>query len=89
MRKGCARAPRVTAAFDDDDRFQSCRPACRRQKLRCVGNGFDVQQNGATGVVCGEVIKHVTEVDVRHLAQRHHVRKSDITRRGPVDDRGD
>ena len=89
MRKCGVRAARVAPAFDDDDRFQSCGPTRRRQKLRCVGDGFDVEQNGAARVVCREIIEHVAEVDVRHLAERHHVRKSDVAAGGPVNDRGD
>ena len=66
-------ARRAASGFNDDDGFGSGRTARCRQELRRMCDRFHVEQDCAALGVAGEVIQHVAEICIGHVAQRHHL----------------
>jgi hypothetical protein len=52
-----------------------------------VSDAFDVQQDGAGLLVGGEIVKHVAEIDVGHIAEGNEMRKADAARHYPIEHR--
>jgi hypothetical protein len=51
-----------------------------------MGYRLDIKQDCAGAGIRGEVVEHVTEIDVGHVAERDDVRGADLPRSGPVED---
>ena len=83
------RAFRHPARLDHDDRLGARRDARRRQELARIRDRLDVEQDGPHLRLQRQVVEHVAEIDIRHVAERHHVGKADAARRRPVQHRGD
>ena len=54
-----------------------------------MGDALDVKQDGARGWIGGEIVEHVAEIDIGHVAERDDMRKADAARCRPVEHRGD
>ncbi|KAG1451512.1 hypothetical protein G6F57_016144 [Rhizopus arrhizus] len=54
-----------------------------RHELARVLDLLDIEQDGASAVVGGEVIEQIAEVDIHRVAQRDHGRESDRARHAP------
>jgi hypothetical protein len=80
------RRRQAAPGLDHHHRLHARRGARRRHELARVHHRFHVQQDGVGVRVAGQVIEHVAKVDVRHVAQRHHVRETHAARLRPVDD---
>ena len=57
--------------------------------FRACVTALDVEQDAAHLGFAGQVIQHIAEVDVAHVAQRDDVGEADAARRRPVEHRGD
>ena len=75
--------------LDDDAGFHARGRTRRRHELAGVGHGLHVEQDSAGLRVVGEVVQHIAEVHVRHVAKRDQVGKADPPGSGPVHDGGD
>ena len=85
VRSRGARALGMPTCLDHDHRLHTrCGPA-RRHELARAGNHLDVQQDRPGLGIAGEVVQHVAEVDIGHVAKRDQVREADAARRRPVD----
>lgn len=51
-------------------------------------NRFDVEKNRLGIGIAAEIVEHVAEIDIRHLAHRQEMRKADAVRAGIVQNRG-
>ena len=51
-----------------------------------MGYRLDIKQDCAGAGIRGEVVEHVTEIDIGHVAERDDVREADLPRGGPVED---
>ena len=80
---------RGTPGLEYEHRLAARGGARRRHEFAAVGDALDVEQDGACVRVDGEIVEHVAEIDVRHVAQRDDMRKADAARRRPVEHRRD
>ncbi len=85
MRSGSFRARLVTAGLDDDDRLETRGLTAGRHELPRVGDRSDIEQDALRLRVGGEIIEHVTEIDVGHAAERGNVGEADAAARRPVE----
>ena len=81
---GARRAP----ALDHDDRLGLGEVARRAHELARVGDGLDVQDDGAGVRVGAEVVDEVAEVDVAHGADADEGGEADLVGGRPVEDGG-
>jgi hypothetical protein len=51
-----------------------------------MGHRLHIEEDGVGGGVLGEVVEHVAEIDVAHVADRGEMGKPDAAALGPVDD---
>ncbi|VTR69452.1 hypothetical protein DESC_740191 [Desulfosarcina cetonica] len=79
----------IAAGLDHDDRLDAGRRAGRGHELARMGDRFDVEQDGARMVVGTQVVQHVAEIDIGHVAQGDQMGKADAPVGGPVDHRGE
>ena len=63
----------MSPGLDHDHRLGARRGPCRRHELAGMGHRFDVEQDAAGLPLRGQVVEHVAEVHVRHVAQGHEV----------------
>ena len=56
--------------------------------MRACGDALDVEQDRARRAVEREVVEHVAEIDVAHVAERDDMREADAARRRPVEHGG-
>ena len=54
-----------------------------------MGDAFRVKQDSPGLRIRGEIIEHIAEIDIGHIAERDNLRKADAARRRPVEHRGD
>ena len=83
VRGGGARALGMPARLDHDHRLHARRGPRRGHELARVGDHLDVEQDRPGRGVVGQVVEHVAEVDVGHVAERDQVREADAARRSP------
>ncbi len=76
------------SSLHHDHRFHARCGACGGHELARTGHGLHVEQDRAGTGVVGEVVEHVAEIDIAHVAERHDVRKADVARLRPIDHRG-
>ena len=88
VRHGGLGAGLVASALDHDDRLYAGRAPRRGNELRRIRKRFHVDEDGTAFHVAGEVVEQIAEIHIRHVAQRHDMRKADIPPRRPIDDRG-
>ena len=67
----------VPSGLYRDHRFQPRRRARGRHEFSRVGYGLDVEQDGLRCRIVGEIVQHVAEIDVGHVAERHKMREAD------------
>ena len=78
----------VTAGLDDDDGFGACGDAGRRHELARVRDRLDVKQDCMGLTVRRQVVEHVAEVHVGHVAERNQFRETNVASVGPIQHRG-
>jgi hypothetical protein len=78
----------VASRLDGDDGFGPRGGARRRHELPRIGNGFEVENDGAGPGVASEEIQAIGYVDVGHVAERDDLRKPHTVVGRPVDQRG-
>jgi len=54
-----------------------------------MGDALCVKQDGPGLRIRGEIIEHVAEIDIGHIAERDNLRKADAARHRPVEHCGD
>ncbi len=89
MRQRGALGRRAAAGLDDDHRLGAGGGAGGRHELAGVADRLDVEQDGAGFGVDRQVVEHVAEIDVAHVAQRHDMREANAPIDRPVEHRGD
>ncbi len=71
----------------DDDHWLGARSATRsRHELRSVRYRLHIEQDRPAFWIAGEVVEHVAEVDIGHVAKRHDVGETNLSVGCPVDD---
>jgi hypothetical protein len=72
--------------LDHEYRFVArCRARGGHEFAR-VGYCIDIKQDCAGAGIGGEVVEHVTEIDVHHVTERDDVREADLPRGRPIED---
>ena len=63
--------------------------ARRRHEFAPVRDPLGIKQDRAGVRVGGEIVEHVAEIDIGHVAERDDMREADAARRRPIEHRGD
>ncbi len=69
VRGGGARPAARPPGLQHQDRLQARRRAGGGHELAAVRDALDVEQDRASARIGGEVIEHVAEIDIGHVAQ--------------------
>ena len=85
MRSRRPRAFGKATGLDGDDRLGTCRDARRRHEFAGMRNRLDIEQDRARSGVGRQVIQHVAEIDIGHVAHRDDMGEADAARLGPVE----
>ena len=88
MRGGRPRSRHGMARLQHQHRFAPRRGARCRHEFAPVGDPLGIKQDRAGIRVGGEVVEHVAEIDIGHVAERDDMREADAARRRPVEHRG-
>jgi hypothetical protein len=78
----------VAPGLDHDHRLHPCRSPGGGHEFSGMGDGFDIEQDRFGAEIIGQVIEHVTEIDISHVADGYKMGKTDAARCGPIQDRG-
>ena len=89
MRGRRARTRLRAPGLQHQHRLQPRRRARRRHEFAAMRDALGIKQDRAGARLGREIVEHVAEIDIGHVAERDDMRKADAARRRPIEHRGD